>query len=312
MKLIVTIPCLNEEENLGDVIREVPRTIPGIDQVEVLIMNDGSTDRTVEVAKEAGADYVFSHPTNLGLAKTFRDALDRAIELGADIIVNTDGDNHYDQSRIGELITPILAGEADIAIGSRKIEELEGDMPFVNRWGNRIGSYITRTLSGLPKTIDVSTGFRAYTRDAAARINVFSGHTYTHATLISALDQKLTLKDVPIKARKVNRPSRLIPSIPDFIMKSGTVILRNLTIYKPLRVFVFMGLIFFLIGGAGLGRFLYFFFTDGGDGHIQSVVISAVLLVIGFQTILMGLIASAIGWNRKMLEELLSRERQHD
>ncbi len=310
MKLVVTIPAYNEDENIVDVIKEIPRDIPGIDKVEVLVLDDGSTDKTVELSKNAGADYIISHRKNKGLAQTFRDALNAAVERGADLIVNTDGDNHYDQSKIPELIKPVLNKEADLVIGDRVVEDLK-DMPMLNRLGNRIGSFITCRLAGLPR-LDVSTGFRAYSREAALKIYVYSEHTYTHSTLMSAADHKLKISSIPIKARKVTRSSRLIPSIPHFIINAGATIMRNIILFKPLRVFSVLGLIIFIPGLILVIRFLYYYFSGDGGGHIQSLIIASVLMLIGFQVVIMGLIASAIGWNRKILEEILYRTKKKE
>jgi len=310
MKLIVTIPAYNEEENIAAVIKEIPRELPGIDKVEVLVLNDGSRDKTAQVAKNAGADYVISHRSNLGLAKTFSDAISEALKFGADLIVNTDGDNHYDQSKINELIKPVLSNEADIVIGSRKIGELE-KMPFLNKYGNKLGSYVTTKLAGIPK-VDVSSGFRAYSKEAALRLSLMSNHTYTHAALIQAADSRMVILEIPIKAREVTRKSRLIKNIPDHIMRAGTVILRNIFIYKPLRAFLSLGLLIFAIGLIVVIRFLYFYFSGDGDGHIQSLILAGVLMIIGFNFATLGMIASAIGWNRKIIEEVLYRTKKQE
>jgi len=311
MKLIVTIPAYNEEENIAQVIREIPRQIEGIDRIQVLVIDDGSKDQTVKKAKEGGADYVISNVVNKGLAYTFQRLIAEACIREADIIVNTDGDNHYDQSRIPELIAPIIQGQADIVIGDREVKKLE-HMPAANKYLNLLGSYIVSRMIGLKKTFDVSTGFRAYNREAALRISILSKHTYTHETLIQALDHNLTITSVPIKARKVTRKSRLISNIPKHLLKSLVVIFRVFTIYKPLRVLSTLGLIIFLPGFVLILRFLYYllFTARGGEGHIQSLIIAAILILLGFQVFILGLIASAIGWNRKMLEELLYRSKK--
>lgn len=310
MKLIVTIPAYNEEKTIASVISEIPRKIPNIDEVKVLVLDDGSKDETVKQAQKAGADFIISHKENKGLALTFKDALEEALIRGADIIVNTDADNHYDQSRIPELIQPILRKEADIVIGGREIKKLKG-MPLANKYGNLFGSFLVRKMIGLPK-IDVSSGFRAYSKEAAMKLNVLSPHTYTHETLINAFDQKLVIKEVPILARKVERPSRLISSIPNHIAKAGIVILRSFAVYKPLRVFFTIGGLLFLIGLIPFIRFLYFYLTQGGRGHIQSLIAGSVLIFLGFETLITGLVASAIGWNRKMIEEILYKLRKKE
>lgn len=311
MKLVVTIPALNEEATIADVIREIPRRIAGIETVEVIVLDDGSRDRTVEVARAAGADLVISHARNQGLAAAFRNVVEAALARGADIILNTDADNHYDQSRIGELVKPIVDGRADVVIGGRMVEELQ-HMPWANKYGNLLGSRIVSSLAGLPSTVDASTGFRAYSREAALRMHVLTRHTYTHETLIQAADQGLTILEVPIKARPVARQSRLISSVPKHIVRSLIVILRVFTLYKPLRAFGILGSVFMLAGLAVILRFvfLYFFSATHGAGHIQSLILASALLIVGFQVVLMGLLASAIGWNRKFLEEILYRLRK--
>ncbi len=308
MKIIVTIPAFNEAANITEVITEIPRRINGVDKVEVLVIDDGSTDRTVELAKQAGADYVLLNGVNKGLAYTFQRLIEEALQRGADIVVNTDGDNHYNQSRISELVAPILEKRADIVIGDREVKKLE-HMPAANKYFNLIGSYCVSRMIGLKKTLDVSTGFRAYNREAAMRISIFSKHTYTHETLIQALDHNLAIAQVPIRARKVTRKSRLISNIPKHLVKSLIVIFRVFTIYKPLRVLSTLGLCVFLPGFILVLRFLYFYFftARGGEGHIQSLIIAAIFILLGFQIFILGLIASAIGWNRKMSEEILYR-----
>ena len=239
MKLIVTIPALNEAPTIADVIREIPRRIPGVDRVEVLVIDDGSTRRDrARWRCDAGADYVVSNRVTRGLAHSFKTALQEAVARGADIIVNTDADNHYDQTRIPELVAPLLANEADIAIGSRLIDELP--MKAANKYGNKVANFIMQHALGIPG-VDVSTGFRAYTREAAMRLNVLSDHTYTHETLINALDQRLRIVNVPIAARHVERPSRLIKSIGSHVMRAGGVILRSFLLYRPMQVYGMLG-----------------------------------------------------------------------
>jgi len=275
----------------------------GVNKVEVLVLDDGSRDKTVIAAKNAGADYIISNAQNKGLALTFQRAINEALAAGADIIVNTDADNHYDQSRIGDLTKPILENRAEIVIGDRVVSAMSG-MKKTNRYGNIIGNWFVCKFLNLPK-IDVSSGFRAYSRDAAMKLNVFSSHTYTHETLIQAKDKKMAIVSVPIPAREVKRKSKLIKNIPRHITKSVWVIFRIFTLYKPMRVFSTLGGLIFLAGAIPIIRFLYFYFTSGGEGHIQSLIIGAVLCIIGFNVIVMAFLASAIGWNRKLLEETL-------
>lgn len=310
LKLIVTIPAFNEDENIADVIREIPREIPGIASVEVLVLDDGSTDSTATTAWSAGADYVISHNRRLGLARTFRDAIDAALARGADVIVNTDADNHYDQSRIPELVAPIVAGRADIVVGSRQISQIK--MKWSHKWGNILGSSMVRHLAGLPSNVDVSSGYRAYDREAAMRMNVIAGYTYTHETLIAAMEQGMTIVDVPIPARHVSRPSRLMGGVFGHILRAVAVILRSYAVYQPIRVFSTLGLFFIVAGIAPMMRFLYFYTVQGDDGHLQSLIAGSVLVIVGFQVFILSLLASALSWNRRMIEELLLRERRRD
>lgn len=300
MKLIVNIPVLNEEENLAAVIKEIPRHIPGIDQVEVLVYDDGSTDNTLQVAKNAGADYIISHQKNKGLATTFKDAMWQACINGADIIVNTDGDNHYDQSKIPVLIEPILKKQADIVIGSRK------NLNTNHKFGNKVGSFIMTKWAGMPK-YDVSTGFRAYSREAALKINVYSLYTYCHTTLLSAQDAKLIMKEIPIPDRKVNRPSRLFHGVYTHIWRAGWNIIGNIVIFRSMRFFGLIGVILLLLGAYPMVRFIYFLFVEEGIGHIQSLIIGSTLMMIGYLNIVLGLLGSSIGWSRKVSEEALYR-----
>ncbi len=300
MKVIITIPCYNEADTLAVVIHEIPRQLPGVDKVEVLIVDDGSTDQTVAVAKQAGADYVVMNKKNSGLARTFQRALWEALLRGADIIVNTDGDNHYDQSKIGELIQPILEQRADIVIGSRQLLQTK------HRLWNKVGSLVMTKWAGLPK-YDVSTGFRAYSREAALKLGVYSTHTYVHTTLLSAQDQGLTMLELPMADRKVERPSRLIKNVPSHIWKAGWNIVRNIVIFRPLRFFGLIGIILTLIGFIPIGRFFYFYLIGSGSGHLQSIVIGTMCIILGYINLVLGLLGSSIGWHRKVTEDVLYR-----
>ncbi|OGY88229.1 MAG: hypothetical protein A2319_03500 [Candidatus Kerfeldbacteria bacterium RIFOXYB2_FULL_38_14] len=302
-KLIVTIPVYNEEENLARVIKEVPRRIPGIDRVEVLVFDDGSTDQSRDIAKVAGADYVFYHHHNKGLAITFKDALWTALKLQADFIVNTDGDNHYDQSRIPDLVKPLLTSGADITVGSRRVAELEY-MPFWNKYLNRLGSFILTKWVGLP-ALDVSSGFRGYTKEAALRLGVYSLHTYVHTTLLSAQDSNLNIIEVPIKARPVSRKSRLIKNIPSHLWKAGLNIVRNIALFRPLRFFGFTAGVLFVLGIVPIIRFVFYFLANEGNGHIQSLILAGVLVILSFNSLMLGLLGSSLGWSRKVNEEVL-------
>ena len=310
LKLIVAIPAFNEEATIGGVIREIPRHIPNVASVEVLVIDDGSSDATVSAAWAAGADHVISHIRRLGLARTFRDGIDAALTRGADIIVNTDADNHYDQTRIPDLIAPVVSGRANIVVGSRDVRDLK--MRWTHKWGNLLGSSMVRSLAGIPGKIDVSSGFRAYDRESAMRMNVIAGYTYTHETLIAAMEQGMTVADVPIPAREVTRPSRLMGGVIGHVLRAVGVIVRSYAIYQPIRVFASVGSLFTLAGLLVMGRYLYLAVSSGPEGHVQSLIISSVLLMVGFQVLVLSLLASAMSWNRRMIEELLLRERRRD
>ena len=304
MKLIVTIPAYNEELTLADVIKSIPRRIKGIDKVKILVWDDGSTDNTFKVAKQAGADYIFKNKKNLGLAKTFDLATKKAVELGANIVVNTDADNQYDQKEISKLIGPILRNEADVVNGDRQVHTLNY-MPLSKKYGNIIGSWVIRQLTGV-KLNDASSGFRAYTAEAIKQFNIFSNHTYTHETIIQAAFNNLVIEEVPVTFKERlggSSQSRLISSVWSHIKKSASTIVRTILMYRALKVFGILGMIFSLIGLAGIIRFLFFYFQGMGNGHIQSLVISSVLISFGLTTLMIGVLADLISINRKLLKE---------
>lgn len=306
MKLIVTIPAYNEEGSIAAVIQSIPRAIHGIDQVEILVIDDGSKDRTVEVARQSGADHVISNIVNRGLATSFRRGINKALELGADIIVNTDADNQYDQSEIPKLIQPILDKKADIVSGDRQVKTLD-HMPKAKKYGNMIGSWVVRRVSGLPIQ-DASSGFRAFSRDAALQLSVFSEHTYTHETIIEANDKKLVFVEVPCTFRgRDGTSSRLISGVFSHIKKSGITIVRTLVRHKPLKTFTYTGLVLIIAGIVIGSRFLYFYFHGQGSGHIQSLIFMAVSIMLGFQIVVLGLLADNINANRRINEEILYR-----
>jgi glycosyltransferase involved in cell wall biosynthesis len=307
VKLIVTIPALDEAATIGAVIREIPRDIEGIDAVEVLVLDDGSKDATVREAMRAGADYVVSNRLNRGLAATFKTALHEALARGADIVVNTDADNHYDQTRISELVAPLLRRDADITIGSRLIDELP--MKKANKYGNKIANFLMQRALAIPD-VDVSTGFRGYTREAAMKLNVLSDHTYTHETLINALDQRLRIVNVPIAARHVERPSRLIKGIVSHIVRAGGVILRSFLLYRPMQVYGTAGAMVLALGAVPFARYAYFVLQGNAAGHVQSLVIGTALWIVGGQLLITGMLATAIAWNRRMMEDVLFRMKE--
>lgn len=301
VKLIIQIPCLNEEETLPQTLRELPRQIDGVDIIETLIIDDGSSDRTVQVARELGVDHVVRHTTNKGLAAAFMSGLDAGIKLGADVIVNTDGDNQYDGKSIAALIKPILTGCADMVVGNRQIDSIS-HFSFVKKRLQEMGSWVVRHVSGTDIP-DTTSGFRAFSRDAALRLNVVSGFTYTLETIIQAGKSDIAITHVPISTNDKLRESRLFSSIPKYIKRSIATIFRIYMMYEPLRTFSFIGAVIF---GAGLLvslRFVYDYFTTGGAGHIQSLIFSAVLMLIGFQVGMFGLLADLIRANRRLIED---------
>ncbi len=300
MKLIIQIPCFNEEHTLPQTVADIPRQMAGVSSVEILIIDDGSNDNTAEVARAIGVDHVVRHKTNRGLARTFETGIRACLRLGADIIVNTDGDNQYFGGDIPKLIGPIVAGEADVVVGDRGIGG-NANFSAAKRKLQLLGSGVIRRLSRVDVP-DAVSGFRAYSRDAAMRINVVSNFSYTIETLIQAGHDRAAVTSVPIRTNPKTRESRLFTSIPKFIERSVTTMLRIYTMYRPIRTFFYIGLALIGAGLFPILRFLYFFFADGGIGHIQSLVLGGALLVIGFMTLLMGIIADLVGFNRRLLE----------
>jgi len=305
MKLIVQIPCLNEEMTVASVIRDIPRQIEGINEVLVIIINDGSTDRTTEIAYQAGADYVIQLSHTQGLAKAFSTGINKCLDLGADIIVNTDGDHQYQGKDIPKLIRPILEGKADIVIGNRQTDELH-HFSFLKRKLQKLGSRAVSLLSDV--TIpDVTSGFRAFNRESALKINIFSRFSHTVETIIQAGKNTTVVTHVPIQAIGPVRRSRLFSNVATYLRKSFVTILRIYALYEPLRTFFYIGGIIFFTGTAGMFRFLFFWFSGTGQGHVQSLIFSAVLLIIGFQVWMLGIVADLISVNRQLSEETLYR-----
>jgi glycosyltransferase involved in cell wall biosynthesis len=308
VKLIIQIPCYNEEATLPATLRDLPRTLPDVDAIEYLVVDDGSTDRTVEVARELGIHHILCHKKNRGLAAAFVTGMEAALMAGADLIVNTDGDNQYCGADVGVLVRPILDGRADIVVGDRGVAALEQFSPL-KRALQRVGSWVVQRAAGIPIP-DATSGFRAFTRDAALRLTVLSDYTYTLEMLIQAGARRMTVAFVPVRTNPQTRDSRLIRNIPSFISLSTVTILRFYTMYRPLRVFMTLGAI--AIGTALLlgARFLYFLSAGEGAGHVQSLILAAILSIIGFQVGLIGLVADAVSMNRKMLDEMVYRGRR--
>jgi glycosyltransferase involved in cell wall biosynthesis len=309
MKLIVQIPCYNEEATLAQTVADIPRQVEGIDNVEILVIDDGSTDRTLEIARAAGVDHVIRNSANQGLARAFREGLDASLKLGADIIVNTDGDNQYVGRDIPKLVRPILDGRADLVIGDRQTASIPHFSPL-KKFFQWLGSNIVRRLSGGLDVPDAVSGFRAITRDAAFSINIISSFSYTIEMLIQAGKKRLAVTSVPIHTNEVTRESRLFTGVPSFILKSGTTVLRMFTMYKPLQVFSIIGLLLMLIGLVPMVRFLVFYFSGEGAGHIQSLIIGGAFIVIGFITFVIALLADLINFNRRLLEITLEKTRR--
>mgnify|MGYP005762853741 CR=1 FL=1 len=310
MKLIIQIPCFNEEETLGITYNDLPKHIDGIDEIEYLIINDGSTDKTVEVARELGIHYVVSFKQNKGLARGFMAGLDACLHLGADIIVNTDADNQYCGEDIEKLVRPILDNKADIVIGERPIDQTE-HFSWKKKKFQHLGSWVVRVASGTDIP-DAPSGFRAYSREAALRLNVTNEYTYTLETIIQAGYDKIAMTSVPIRTNGETRPSRLFSSMWRYMKRSASVIVRSFMMYKPLKFFSAIGSIIFTIGFLIGLRFLYFVFTGTGTGHTQSLILAAILILMGVQIIVIGLQADIIAANRKLLEDIQYRVRKMD
>ena len=308
MKLIVQIPCYNEAQTLPQVLLDIPRSLAGVTEVETLVIDDGSTDNTVAVAREFGVTHVVSHPFRRGLAAAFQTGLDTALRLGAEVIVNTDGDNQYPQADIPRLIEPILRNEADLVIGDRQTATVIGFSPL-KRLLQSWGSWAVRLASGTTVP-DATSGFRAYSREAALRLNIFTRYTYTLETIIQAGKKGLRVGHVAIKTNPTLRPSRLMRSEWDYIKRSSATIVRIYALYEPLRTFGILSLPFFIVGLGLMGRFLFFYMTGPLEGvarYLQSVVIGGVALVIAFLIFLFGVLADISAANRLLLEETLYR-----
>ena len=310
MKLIIQIPCLNEEQTLPETLKDLPKSLNGIDEIEVLIIDDGSTDRTVQSAKEHGVHHVLSLTNNKGLAKAFIFGISHSLKLGADIVVNTDADNQYFGGDIEKLIQPILDKRADIVIGNRQVETISHFSP-IKILLQKLGSWTVRQLSGT--TIpDATSGFRAYSKEAALQMNVISDFTYTVETIISAGKKNLAIEHTPVRTNKKLRESRLFPSIQVYVRRTLVTMLKVYSMYRPLKIFTIAGGTIFLIGFAIGCRYLFFFFQGQTEGHIQSLILSAITLIVGFQIIMMGIAAELIAVNRQLLEDIQLRVKKKE
>lgn len=305
MKLIIQIPCLNESETLGIALADLPREVPGFEQVEWLVIDDGSTDNTADLARQLGVDHVVRHPVNRGLAAAFMTGLDACLRLGADVVVNTDADNQYEAEDIPKLTHPILVGEADMVIGARPIDDTE-HFSWIKKKLQRLGSWAVRVASKTD-VADAPSGFRAISRETAMRLNVFNAYTYTLETIIQAGLSNLRVLSVPIRTNADLRPSRLVKSIGSYVKRSLLTILRVFAIYRPLALFVWPAVLLLGIGVIAGLRFVYFYFTGDGGGHIQSVIFSALSLILGSLALMLGLLAEMIAVNRKLMERINMR-----
>lgn len=307
-KLIIQIPCFNEEGAIGTTLDALPRQLPGVDVVEWLIIDDGSTDRTIEVARAHGAHHVVRMTRNRGLAKAFMTGLDTCIKLGADIIVNTDADNQYEAQDIPKLIAPILAGEAEIVVGERPILDI-AHWSLTKKLLQKAGSWVVRVASGTDIP-DAPSGFRAFTREAAMRINVFNDYTYTIETIIQAGRKNMAITSVKVRTNPDLRPSRLLKSIPAYVRKSLLTIVRILMTYRPFRFFAVPGVVLFALGALPILRWMVLYYLGEGRGNIQSLLLGALLLGMGAALVVVGLVADLIGVNRMLLEDIRWRVRE--
>lgn len=305
MKLVIQIPCLNEEATLAVALNALPREVPGFDRVEWLVIDDGSTDGTAALAKRLGVDHVARHPVNRGLAAAFMTGLEFCIALNADVIVNTDADNQYEAADIPLLTAPILSGDADMVIGTRPIASTE-HFSWIKKRLQHLGSWAVRVVSKTD-VADAPSGFRAISRDAAMRLNVFNAYTYTLETIIQAGRSNLRVLSVPIRTNEDLRPSRLVKSISSYVRRSLITIFRVFVTYRPLYFFFWLAVLL-MIPGLALGiRFLYFYFTGGGEGHVQSLIAASLVLILSALSVLFGLLADLIATNRKLLERINTR-----
>ncbi len=308
MKLIIQIPCFNEEATLPLALAELPRHIPGIDEIEYLIIDDGSSDDTVRVARENGVHHVVGFPKNQGLARGFMLGIHSCLKFGADIIVNTDADNQYCGADIAELVRPILERRADIVIGARPISNIAHFSP-VKKALQRVGSAVVKLLSGTT-VADAPSGFRAFSRSAALNLNVFSKYTYTLETIIQAGQKNFHVVSVPIRVNGETRPSRLVKSLTAYVRKSVVTMVRMFVVYRPFRFFMLLGGLVFGSGVAVGGRFVYYYTQGRGQGMVQSLILAAVLLMMGYHTIMLAFVTDLLAVNRKLLEELQAGERE--
>ncbi len=310
MKLIIQIPCYNEEKTLSVTLSALPHEIPGVDMVEWLVVDDGSADKTVDTAKANGVDHIVRLSRNYGLAKAFKTGLEASLKAGADIIVNTDADNQYCADCIPDLIRPILDGKAQIVVGARPIDDIE-DFSKIKKVLQKIGSWTVRLASGT-NVPDAPSGFRAISREAALKLNVFNNYTYTLETIIQAGRKNIPISWIPVKTNPHLRPSRLVKSIPSYIRRSVITLVRIFVVYRPFIFFASIGSFLILLGILIGSRFLYYFFNDQGGGQVQSLILASTLIGIGFQTVMAAFIADLLSVNRTLLEDIQYRSRESE
>lgn len=308
MKLIIQVPCFNEADSLPVSLAALPRSVPGCDTVEWLVIDDGSSDDTAEAARHLGADHVVRHPANRGLAAAFMTGLETAVGQGADIVVNTDADNQYDARDIATLVKPIVEGQAEFVIGARPIETTRHFSP-IKRWLQKLGSRVVRLVSRT-NVADAPSGFRAMTRDVALRLNVFNSYTYTLETIIQAGHSNMRVISVPVRTNPDMRPSRLVKSNASYVLRSLATIVRIFATYRPMLFFWLIGGAFTVIGLAAGIRFLAFYLAGDGNGHVQSVVFAALSVILGFLMFVLGFLADLMATNRRLLERTEWRVRR--
>jgi len=310
MKLIIQIPCFNEAETLAIALNALPRQVAGFDTVEWLIIDDGSTDDTVNVARQNGVDHIVKHAGNKGLAKAFMTGLDACLNLNADVIVNTDADNQYSADDIPLLVAPILEHRAEMVIGERPISTIEHFSP-IKKYLQKLGSWVVRVASN-PNIPDAPSGFRAMSRETAQKLMVFNDYTYTLETIIQAGQKNITITSVSVRVNEDLRPSRLVKSISSYIKRSIVTIVRIFVIYRPFRFFGTIGSVLFAAGFLLGLRFLYKYLTGDGDGYVQSLILASILMGMGFQTILVAFVTDLLSANRKLLEDLRFKVAQRE
>lgn len=308
MKLIIQIPCYNEELTLPQTVKDLPTKIEGIDVIEYMIIDDGSKDNTVEVAKSLGVHHIVRNKNNRGLARTFRKGIDECLKRGADIIVNTDGDNQYAGWDVAKLVVPILEGRADVVVGDRKTQDIQHFSPL-KKLLQKVGSYVVKKVSGV-QVPDAVSGFRAYSREAVLQLNIISPFSYTIEALIQSGKKHMAVTHVPVETNAKTRESRLFTSIPKFIERQLTTIVRMYTMYQPLRVFVLIGALITFIGLIPIVRFLIFYMMGDGNGHLQSLILGGVLTLLGIITFLIAILADLINFNRQLIEQTLEKVRR--